>query len=563
VILQRNFNFIPDKTVELLFMSGSDRPLLEERGEEPTEEISHDLSDLEDDSAVHSPDIRPTNTPLEGQWSRRSQRIAVCAVTAIISAGVVIAAVLLTQNSSSPVLADEKKSLIMMVSDGMGIASLTMARSFHQYAQGLPFDRPLNLDAYLLGSSRTRSTDSLVTDSAAGATAFSCAQKSYNGAISVLPNHSLCGTVLEAAKRAGYMTGLVVTTRITDATPACFNSHVDHREKEDDIALQQVGGSPLGLVTDLMVGGGRCHFIPRETDGSCRGDSKDVVSIAKSRGFTYISDREGFDKAKSDGVSLPLLGLFAGDNIPFDVDRDPSVYPSLAEMAQLALELLTTATKDNEKGFFLMIEGSRIDHAGHANDPKAQVHEVLAYDEAFSHVLTWLDRNPGAVVSTSDHETGGLSTARQIGPEYPEYLWLPEVLANASKSTESLAKIVTTGISNDDIKEQILHEGLGIEDASDEEMSALHKVSSDTEATRNLLSDMLSQRAQIGWSTHGHSGVDVPVFFHSTSKATNRELRSRPQLLGNHENTEVGQFLQDYLQLNTDEVTKLLNNGSG
>jgi alkaline phosphatase len=90
------------------------------------------------------------------------------------------------------------------------------------------------------------SSSSLVTDSAAGATAFSCGIKSYNGAISILPDHTPCGTVLEAAKKAGYLTGLVVTTDITDATPACFAAHVNMRTEGDLIAQQEVGEHPLG-----------------------------------------------------------------------------------------------------------------------------------------------------------------------------------------------------------------------------------------------------------------------------------------------------------------------------
>ncbi|KAI5277887.1 vacuolar alkaline phosphatase [Ascosphaera acerosa] len=183
-----------------------------------------------------------------------------------------------------------KRNLIFMVSDGMGPASLSLTRSFRQHVAGLPLNDTLVLDRHLLGSSRTRSASSLITDSAAGATAFSCAAKSYNGAISVLPpgtagNASAaasplpCGSVLEAAKLAGYTTGLVVTTRLTDATPACFAAHARHRTYEDLIAAQMAGlagAHPLGRVVDLLLGGGRCHFLPNTTDGSCRAilDSK-------------------------------------------------------------------------------------------------------------------------------------------------------------------------------------------------------------------------------------------------------------------------------------------------
>ncbi|KAI7570447.1 alkaline phosphatase, partial [Hortaea werneckii] len=153
-----------------------------------------------------------------------------------------------------------KRNLIFMVSDGMGPTSLAMTREWRQYTEQLPYDDALLLDEHLIGQSRTRSSSSLVTDSAAGATAFSCGQKSYNGAISILPDHNPCGSVMEAAKRMGYTTGLVVTTRLTDATPAVFASHVRRREMEDEIAAQMVGvDHPLGRMVDLMFGGGRCH----------------------------------------------------------------------------------------------------------------------------------------------------------------------------------------------------------------------------------------------------------------------------------------------------------------
>src|SRR5436190_14992076 len=156
-----------------------------------------------------------------------------------------------------------------------------------------------------------------------------------------------------------------------------------------------------------MLGGGRCHFLPNGTDGSCRADDRDLVEVAKSKGFTYIHDRAGFDGLKmGSAVKLPLLGLLANTDIPYEIDRRlvNDVYPSLEEMTHTALKALSAATKDSERGFFIMIEGSRIDHAGHANDPAAQVHEVLAHDKAFAAVLDFLDEDetPGVLVSTSD-----------------------------------------------------------------------------------------------------------------------------------------------------------------
>ena len=168
-----------------------------------------------------------------------------------------------------------------------------------------------------------------------------------------------------------------------------------------------------------MLGGGRCHFLPNTTKGSCRGDGRDITVLAQETyGWNYVNNRKDFDGLKlGNSVKLPLLGLFADTDFPFEIDRRNmnDIYPSLDEMARTAIRALTAATEDSEKGFFLLIEGSRIDHAGHVNDHAAQVHEVLAYDRTVGSVLEFLDGSSveGVFVATSDHETGGLSIARR------------------------------------------------------------------------------------------------------------------------------------------------------
>ena len=559
------------------------------RGQEPL---------LAQDQASSDGDVEEEDALLTGQHKSQTSRkygwpfwreVGVFAWALIATAAVIIIAVMYQhQQSTHPNnnggwkngKPSGKRNMIFMVSDGMGPTSLSLTRSFRQIQSGLSPSDALVLDRHLIGSSRTRSTSSLITDSAAGATAFSCGFKSYNGAISTLPDHSPCGTVLEAAKKAGYMTGLVVTTRITDATPACFAAHVNMRAEEDKIAEQEIGNNPLGRVVDLMLGGGRCHFLPNTADGSCRADDKDVVAMAKDNGFSYVDDRKGFDGLNlGNEVKLPLLGLFAGGDIPYEVDRRNmnDVYPSLDEMARTALSALSIATRDSDNGFFLMIEGSRIDHAGHGNDPVAQVHEVLAYDKAFTSVLEFLEKDPvqGVVVSTSDHETGGLATARrksnnssfvksvnnmaELHTTYPEYLWFPAVLANASHSGENLAYQLRDHLASNPsdstedtksyIKQALLEEGLGVHDATDEEVNSLIDNSEPWPASY-IFADIISRRAQVGWTTHGHSAVDVNIY-------ASRPKDARP-LRGNHENTEVGNFIRDYLGVDLEPITKEL-----
>ncbi|KAJ6779432.1 hypothetical protein PWT90_03889 [Aphanocladium album] len=429
-----------------------------------------------------------------------------------------------------------KRNLVFMVSDGMGPASLALTRGYRQHVEQLDQSHVLVLDRHFWGSSRTRSSNSLVTDSAAGATAFSCAHKSYNGAISVLPDGRPCGSVLEAAKRAGYMTGLVATTYVTDATPACFAAHVPRREMMDQIALQEIGAGTLGRSVDLIMGGGRCYFLPNSTDGGCRKDDVDVTKIAREQYRCNHND----------------------------------TYPSLREMATTALRALERATRDSDKGFFIMIEGSRIDHAGHINDPAAQVHEVLAYDATFQAVLDFIASTDTetVLVATSDHETGGLATALQKPTDRePVYLWHPEVLDRATASCEHLAGKLRAHVAAGGggggkaalrkyIKDELVVKGLGVksDDVSDAELDSLVAAADDAERAKTIFTEIISHRARIGWSTHGHSAVDVNIY--SSGGPGTKAIR------GNVENTEVGDFLRRYLDVDVDSITKELQAAS-
>lgn len=477
-----------------------------------------------------------------------------------------------THSDDSTINVHSKKNVIFMVTDGMGPASLSLARSFKQNRDGLDIDDILIIDKHLIGSSRTRSNNSLVTDSAAGATAFSCALKSYNGAIGVDPKKDPCGTILEALKLQGYLTGLVVTTRITDATPAAFSAHADYRFQEDLIAQHQLGEYSLGRSVDLILGGGRTHFY--SGGAGTRADGRNLIKEAQKNGWSYVNDRDSFDELdEGKNVSLPLLGLLADYDIPYDIDRNPKEHPSLAEQVRVALTALSKATEKSDKGFFLLIEGSRIDHAGHHNDPAAQVREVLAYDEAFKEVIKFIDTTDveTTAISTSDHETGGLVTARQVTPGYPDYLWYPQVLLNATHSGEYLSKkILEYTVSETDevklskfIKSEILAGDLGFTDYTKEEVELVTKVaaSKNRENLLYTLNNLVSVRSQTGWSTHGHSAVDVNIYAHTNSKAVKEKLLSPTAylgLLGNHENIEIGAFMESITGSDLSEVTKLI-----
>lgn len=478
-----------------------------------------------------------------------------------------------SSSSDSKVDVNKKKNVIFLVTDGMGPQSVGLARSFRQFRDGLSMDDILTIDKHLIGTSRTRSNNSFVTDSAAGATAFACGLKSYNGAIGVDPEKNPCGTILEALKLQGYMTGLVVTTRLTDATPACFSAHVDYRYQEDLIAQQQIGEYPLGRMVDLMIGGGGCHY-----NGKCRADGRSLVKEYADV-WNHVSTKEEFDQLQ-DGynVTLPLLALLADGELPFEIDRSPKQFPSLAEEARVALNALAEATKDSDKGFFLMIESSHIDFMGHQGDPAGQAREVLHYDTVFEEVMKFIDSTDveTVAISTSDHETGGLALSRQVSAAYPDYLWYPEVLLNSTHSGEYLAHLLfehhqkqkTNGDADDGkavltsfITKQVVENLMGITDWTQDDVDRILANIGNVNALMYVLNDMISVRAQLGWSTHGHSAVDVNIYAYTNSPAIKDQLShsgAYDGLSGNHENIEIGRFMESITGVSLDHVSKLV-----
>ncbi|KAI7883597.1 alkaline phosphatase-like protein [Lichtheimia hyalospora FSU 10163] len=469
----------------------------------------------------------------------------------------------LAEQAKSSTSGPAPRNIIMMISDGMGPASVSFSRTFYQYIHGLPYDHEMPLDTIHVGQSRTRSSSTLVTDSAAGATAFSCGLKTYNGAIGVDPKKNPCGTVLESAKyHRGMRTGLVATSRITHATPASFSAHVVDRDNENAIAIQQIGDYRLGRSVDLMFGGGYCHFLPKSDTRSCRKDERNLFVEANDKfGWEHVlsidHNRTEFDALANDASVLPVLGLFHPDHMNYEIDRDVALEPSLTEMTDKALKILSSSSsteqdEEENKGFFLMVEGSRIDMAAHSNDPVAHLHEILEYQNTIELVKRFVDEHPDTLmISTSDHETGGLSLARQVTSAYPKYLWYPDVLIKATQSTVTLANKIKAqaSVTHDFLVKEILQKGLGIGDPTADELDRLVKIGSKKRLDQ-YLAQMISIRAQLGWATHGHSGVDVNLYAYGAQADS---------LRGSHENIEIGEYITSMLNLDLNELTTKLN----
>ncbi|CAO3599761.1 unnamed protein product [Absidia cylindrospora] len=539
--------------------------------------------------------------PLPPKYS--SSKKTICAVTSAVGLtliGMILAAYFTSFNnhdieavdpSSSQQLNNQSeqhqqpRNVIMMISDGLGPASVSFARTYYQYINKQAYDYELPLDTIHVGQSRTRSSSTLVTDSAAGATAFSCGLKTYNGGVGgkfvcvpggqyvigprlviyiklslikfillVDPHGKPCGTVLESAKHHRKMlTGLVATSRISHATPASFSSHVTDRDNENAIAVQQIGDTPLGRSVDLMFGGGYCHYLPKSDPQGCRQDERHLLEEAQgSKNWTTVQhgDRHQWDQVPTDDPSvLPIISLFTSGHMSYEIDRDHAKEPSLTEMSDKALRLLAAGTQDSEQGFFLMIEGSRIDMAAHSNDPAAHLYDILEYQNTVALVKSFVDQHPDTImISTSDHETGGLSLARQVSAKYPKYLWYPDVLKNVKISTALLAAQVLKQTS-DQNKQKLVADQLGIQDMTKDEMKTLSGITK-VKRMDQYLAEMVSLRSQLGWATHGHSGVDVNLYAYG---------KYIDELRGSHENIDIGHIISKKLNLDLDDITHQLN----
>ena len=298
--------------------------------------------------------------------------------------------------------------------------------AYRHYKQ---LDRTI-LDDLYKGRYSTDSLNHTITDSAAGATAFSIGKKTFNGNIGVDIAGNPYGTLLEALKRKGKGTALVATKSVTDATPASFAAHTLNRNFQTLIARQLVMGmdtmetqnvdepdsefisnfKPTNCsTTDILFGGGRQFFTSWGFNES---------TFAEYGWNGMVSDNDSLH-AVCDS-DLPIIGLFAENEIPYYLDiqneegneEENGGHPTLLDMARVAVEMLNESYY--EEGLFAMIEGSRIDSCGHLNDIACIMGEMDQFYETVGWVTEWAERdNDTLVVVLADHQTGGLAIGRQ------------------------------------------------------------------------------------------------------------------------------------------------------
>jgi alkaline phosphatase len=342
-----------------------------------------------------------------------------------------LTAALLSAISQTAFAAGEAKNVIFFLGDGMGPTTVTAARIYKYKEEG-----ELNMEK-LDGKTRTArvktySNDAQTTDSAPSMSAYMTGVKMNNevlsmsadtkaikptGADSNCPatgNGVAVDTILELAKAKGKSVGAVTTTRVTHATPAATFSHICHRDAENNIAAQAVFGglgynSKLGTGLDVLLGGGRDNFLPAVATLNGKGkrtDGRDLIAEMKTNGYSFANT--GTSLAAIDGkATTKLFGLFNASHMEYELDRVKKNIdePSLTAMTLKAIDVLG----QNSQGFFLMVEGGRIDHALHGTNAKRVMEDAIAFDDAIKAALDEMKkRDPELkntlIVVTADHD---------------------------------------------------------------------------------------------------------------------------------------------------------------
>jgi alkaline phosphatase len=445
------------------------------------------------------------------------------------------------------------KNIIVMIPDGCDETVQTVARWYK--------GEELQLDKMKNGVQKCHMANSIITGSAAASTAFATGHKTTVRFLGVGPRtddlligfvptanpYAPVSSILEAAKQKGKATGIVVTCRVTHATPAGFACHIQDRGWDNDIIEHMVYNN-----IDVVFGGGFRHLIPSDvtyetTFGDVwsgkRTDGDNLYQELLDRGYQFVDN-------KGDMMALekyPVWGLFDDSHMQPDIDRKyfSPHEPSLAEMVAKAIELLS---KDKD-GFFLMVEGPQVDWAGHNNDPIYMTTDFIAFDDAVKVASDFADKNGETLVlAYPDHNTGGMKighyhTAMHYTETKIEDLVEPlkgmeitsgglvAMMSDTSDDMELIDKVAqywSLDITQDDINEiRALEPSVGLSYALARVLSKNYTV--------------------IGWTTHGHNGETVPVWIHGGEAP-----------IGVIDNTELATIAADAMGVNLARTTRHL-----
>ena len=452
-------------------------------------------------------------------------------IRGIIAAFLVVAGVTTNIHSSKSDVAyanerGKAKNVIMLIADGMSTEAITLAR--HTKGDSLA------MDEISVGSVITSWANGPITDSAPGGTVYAAGEKTNNKYIGTSVNDTPMASILEGAESVGKATGIVATSEITHATPGDFTAHTNNRKYYNQILQQQINQD-----MEVVLGGGfnkPSGFSSEVSTDEFESYYEEQVNNIKEEGFDFITTKDQLTSYDGD----KLWGSFADADLKYDFDRqsdNDNVQPSLAEMTNKAIEVLN---KD-EDGFFLMVEGSKVDWAAHANNTVGIVSDILAFDEAVKAAIEFAKTDGNTVVVvTTDHGNSGITIGSSYYNENIEsydkatYANTTDLLKKATITEERFNEIVS-GKSNDEIK-ALAKKYYGI-DLNDEELAIVK--GEQGEGRQVGIREVIARRVGIGYTTGGHTGEQIYLGVYAPSDV---EL-----LEGVVDNTEVNKYMQRVL----------------
>lgn len=404
------------------------------------------------------------------------------------------------------------RNIIILFADGAAPVQWDFGKRSSALLRGQPF---AVTDAVFregtLGLLSTQPHGPYVTDSAAAASAMSTGYKVENGAVSITPDGAPRRTLMQAAKAAGKRIGLVTTATVYDATPAAFA--VNAKSRRDSQTLVDL---LFELKPDVLMGGGAEFFLPSGAQGGKRKDGRDVLAAFRAGGHDVVRDVSALRSSEAPR----LLGLFAPQDMDFEIDRDPAVQPSTAEMTAAALKALSRNSPD---GFVLLVENENTDTAGHANDAPSLMRALWAFDDAVKVALEFQRQNPDTLlIVTGDHETGGfsptyaqkdlasLSGANRFTAGDEQFRMLERVTMSLGRLKEKLGKNPASetldpllarhfpDLRFDDDLRALLLGGKTVE-------------RNFTYVPQNLIGRMIARQTGFYWGTSGHTSEPVAV----------------------------------------------------
>jgi alkaline phosphatase len=417
------------------------------------------------------------------------------------------------------------KYVFYFIGDGMGMPQITSTEIFKGALSGSnPMNREImNFAAFpYQGVQATHSANTFITESAAAGTALATGRKTNNDVLGMDPGKTVkFKTMAEMAKEKGMKVGIVTSVSLDHATPGAFYAHEPTRNNYYEIGLAMADSG-----FDYFAGGGL--LAPT-------GKSKDrvnVLDIARQKGYKVVDTKaEIAGLTKDAGKVIAINPVLAKDKaLEYEIDRTDQL--SLADFTRKGIELL-----DNPKGFFMMVEGGKIDWSCHANDAATTIRDMLAFEDAVREALKFYAKHPDEtlIVVTGDHETGGMA----IGFSGTGYQTFFSKLTKQNLSFEEFDKQIrayrqTTAPADATLADwlPVLAERFGLEDLTDYEKGRLEdalaasmvdpkKRTKDPhsyllyggyEPFSVTVTHILNQRAGIGWTTYAHTGVAIPVF---------------------------------------------------